>query len=514
MWFDVDKDGEQTPGEPPLPGVTVTLYLSGSVVAVVQTNAAGQYAFTGLTPGVPYQVAFTPPDGMTWTRTGTTLTSATDSNAITTGESVARGAALFSVTDGITDPIGMSAPIMLAPDEFNVTVDAGMIVAVQLEKSGLGSAPNGRIGADRLITYTLIVTNTSDRVANNIVISDALPNLLALVPGSASPAPATESPLTWRISVPANGSTTVRFTARSNAPVLAPVRNVAWLITANTIVSQDTSDVFVPQRPTSIALDAFTATPSSSGAIVFWRTALEQNTQGFHVFRAASNARNLAEQVSTRLIAARGTNGGDYAFVDGSTIAGVAYHYWLQEVELSGVTREYGPIVLVEPPLGAVINTADGLLVPVSPNPLGGPATFAADHSPQYVMPGSANPVPQNVPAQASAPTSVQTAATSSLSVASDLAIAAPNREDAVAPAPLPAEARPATVATRPAPQAETVSDAIRARIDAVVSTAAEPPAERVRLLPWWVLPAGIALVVLGACGALLLGILMLNARR
>ncbi|MEX2322591.1 MAG: SdrD B-like domain-containing protein [Acidimicrobiia bacterium] len=63
VWEDVDGDGIQDPGEPGIAGVTVRLFNSGGTqVASTVTNGAGEYLFSGLTPGA-YHVAVTIPGG-------------------------------------------------------------------------------------------------------------------------------------------------------------------------------------------------------------------------------------------------------------------------------------------------------------------------------------------------------------------------------------------------------------------------------------------------------------------
>jgi len=71
-WIDSDKDGVREDGEPPLPGVTVTLYDgNGNVVkdlkdgkeCVATTDENGNYAFENLPPG-NFKVVFTDGDGV------------------------------------------------------------------------------------------------------------------------------------------------------------------------------------------------------------------------------------------------------------------------------------------------------------------------------------------------------------------------------------------------------------------------------------------------------------------
>ncbi|OWK43205.1 hypothetical protein FRUB_02804 [Fimbriiglobus ruber] len=63
VWDDTNNDGVQEPGEPVLPGVTVTLFnSSGTPIATTTTDANGNYQFTDLPPGT-YTVQVSLPPG-------------------------------------------------------------------------------------------------------------------------------------------------------------------------------------------------------------------------------------------------------------------------------------------------------------------------------------------------------------------------------------------------------------------------------------------------------------------
>ena len=81
VWFDVNKNGQQDPGEINVPGITVTLRSpSGAVLSTTLTNASGLYTFTNLPPG-SYSVCFQLPADRGMTTKGSDGTSDTDSNA-------------------------------------------------------------------------------------------------------------------------------------------------------------------------------------------------------------------------------------------------------------------------------------------------------------------------------------------------------------------------------------------------------------------------------------------------
>lgn len=119
IWIDTNGNGVQEPGEPGVPGVTATLYIySPTVNGFVQlsqtvTGNGGYYEFTNLMSGT-YQVMFSTPAGYTWTipNVGSPIS---DSNVITPAM-------------GGTPPFGGGTlPVVLTENEFNPTIDGGLV---------------------------------------------------------------------------------------------------------------------------------------------------------------------------------------------------------------------------------------------------------------------------------------------------------------------------------------------------------------------------------------------------
>ncbi|TAE30617.1 MAG: DUF11 domain-containing protein [Cytophagales bacterium] len=109
VWSDNNGNGVQDPGESGVPGVTVSLYNNGTLVATTTTNGSGGYSFTGLTPG-DYQVVFTAPVGMTFSPPNGTTNTANDSNVTST-----------------TGQLGGTSIVSLTAGQNNPTIDAGLI---------------------------------------------------------------------------------------------------------------------------------------------------------------------------------------------------------------------------------------------------------------------------------------------------------------------------------------------------------------------------------------------------
>ncbi len=105
VWEDLNANGQQDPGERGLDDYPVYLKnAAGIIIDSIRTDLDGFYAFTGLTPGT-YSILFIEPPGGIRT-TANFGDDTTDS-------------------DGIPAMNGMTDQYVLAPGEFNMTVDAG-----------------------------------------------------------------------------------------------------------------------------------------------------------------------------------------------------------------------------------------------------------------------------------------------------------------------------------------------------------------------------------------------------
>ena len=125
IWRDDNKDGQQTPGEPGVAGVTVTLKNSaGVVIATTVTDAYGNYLFDNLVAG-DYSIQVTPPANYQFT----TQTNTTDDNN-TSGPSTT-GSDVNAVT-------GASYVVTLSAGENNSNVDAGLVFNTPIPSNSIG----------------------------------------------------------------------------------------------------------------------------------------------------------------------------------------------------------------------------------------------------------------------------------------------------------------------------------------------------------------------------------------
>jgi hypothetical protein len=104
--------------------------------------------------------------------------------------------------------------------------------------------------------------------------------------------------------------------------------------------------IYCPPTPTAVVLISFTAAADGSRIRLSWETASELDNFGFNIYRSESGARARVK-LNDSLIAAKapGSNSGaGYEFVDGAVSGGTTYIYWLESLDLSGGSAEYGPV--------------------------------------------------------------------------------------------------------------------------------------------------------------------------
>ncbi len=241
-------------------------------------------------------------------------------------------------------PIINSNPITQAIDVDQIAAPGALVIT----KHAQTSRHDNVLGADRLITFTLLVTNTGGGLLQGVTVTDVLESYLQYVDGSATPAPASTTPLMWHLGDLGSGaSASIRFAVKVSAEFGGTVLNTANTASNHT-QSVLSNEVVVQPSPTAISLLSFTAQREAGGVNVLWVTGSERNTFGFNVYRSETGNRADAVQVNMAVIPA-GAFGGQYAFFDASALTSKAYTYWLQEIEIGGMVRDYLETATVQP---------------------------------------------------------------------------------------------------------------------------------------------------------------------
>ena len=228
---------------------------------------------------------------------------------------------------------------------------------------------------DQFVTYTVIITNTSQAgsplqpVSTRIdKIVDTLPTALLyqniamgsqVTTSNSTSLPSLNSTGTLNFAgeptttcipscdgsylVPAGGSIKLIYTV--NIPAGTPsgyYTNYAAGILGSSTVGQDVAVIKVGNAPTAVTMTSFAAYATNDAIRVQWRTSAENNVAGFNLYRATSQNRATATQLNAQLIAAHGASL-PYSFNDTTAEAGTEYWYWIEIVNTGEANQEVGP---------------------------------------------------------------------------------------------------------------------------------------------------------------------------
>ena len=167
VWVDTNRNGVRDSGEAINPGVTITLTGTdgrGRAVALETiTAASGVYVFTGLQPGT-HRVSVKTPSGVELTTPGTV-------SDIVLGSNGKREKVDF----GVATPVPPTTPTT-ATTPLKATASAADPGSLRVIKTGPATAKGGAT-----FTYSITVKSVGKVIVKNVVLTDAVPNLVTLV---------------------------------------------------------------------------------------------------------------------------------------------------------------------------------------------------------------------------------------------------------------------------------------------------------------------------------------------
>jgi hypothetical protein len=100
------------------------------------------------------------------------------------------------------------------------------------------------------------------------------------------------------------------------------------------------------QAALAVQLATFEATCQNSQILVTWQTVSELDNLGFNLYRNTS-ADGPSLQLNSELIASQAPGSGQgssYEWTNDNVEMGSTYYYWLEDVSLSGITTQHGPV--------------------------------------------------------------------------------------------------------------------------------------------------------------------------
>jgi len=325
VWKDANSDGLYQLEEPFLPYTVVELYLLVSAQAqdpqisttpllTTTTTITGSYAFHGLTPG-SYVLEFVTLGSMYPTTPKQGADEAKDSD-------------VFSI-DKVAH--ARSAALSLAAPGQRQRIDAGFVSSAQATiyvYDDTNGDNNRQIGEPVILGAVVILHDSTGREVNRQVVDQRGAVLFADLP------PGDYAITVW----PPEGYSDDPRAAVALA--LSPGANIRL-------------SAPVAAAPKVIDLSAFTIMVEKSELVIRWVTAAEQQTYGYRLLRHNDITAAAIEQLTTNMIASKGTQGGSYEVrvpyrpvYDGPA---TAMKFWLIEYEISGKENRYGPFYVTLP---------------------------------------------------------------------------------------------------------------------------------------------------------------------
>ncbi|MEI2688934.1 MAG: hypothetical protein V9H69_04180 [Anaerolineae bacterium] len=94
----------------------------------------------------------------------------------------------------------------------------------------------------------------------------------------------------------------------------------------------------------AVTLATFQAEPQGDSVLIRWETVSEINNTGFNLYR--SDAPDAPEELLAFAPsqAPGSTQGAAYQWRDDAVTVGQTYYYWLEDIDLNGVTALHGPV--------------------------------------------------------------------------------------------------------------------------------------------------------------------------
>lgn len=98
--------------------------------------------------------------------------------------------------------------------------------------------------------------------------------------------------------------------------------------------------------PTAVKLAAFGVRARGDALVVFWETASELDTLGFHLYRSDTGAPGTFSRLNEALIPSEAPGGGGaaYEWIDAGAARGRTYFYLLEDVDVYGQATAHGPV--------------------------------------------------------------------------------------------------------------------------------------------------------------------------
>ncbi len=121
--------------------------------------------------------------------------------------------------------------------------------------------------------------------------------------------------------------------------------------------------------PLAVTLQNFSARSDVGAILATWETTSELNNQGFNLYRSTEPTKPQDLLTFIPAQAPGSAQGFAYEWPDLDVVPGQTYFYWLEDIDLSGITTLHGPVsATFEPPTAVTVADVRATAVP---NPQG-----------------------------------------------------------------------------------------------------------------------------------------------
>jgi len=363
VWWDVDDDGRQDPGEPGIPGVDVVL--SDGMVLTTTTDASGLYTFTTVPPDT-YTIRI--PDYEF--QPGGTL-----ENWLASPQDAAP-----DDVDSDGHQVTHDVVVMLAGGDVITTTDFGFdIPSSYTITKRLNTV--GPVRMERPLSFTIRITNTGWTTIFVLPLQDVYSTTYltyGYTDTTVFPHVSTwadpdsddhhdDGVIDWSDltasegDLAPNGSVTVivTFTAKADThhvglpndetedtatahDVRADPDGPGGPLLEETLPAESATDGVGIEFPTGVVLVSLNGVARPDGVLVTWQTASELEVLGFNLLRAEAGSEwVLLNEVLIFAECAGAEWGADYGYRDGAVALGTTYYYLLEIVKSDGSVERY-----------------------------------------------------------------------------------------------------------------------------------------------------------------------------
>lgn len=353
--------------------ITYAQSITNNGPAAIAASASTTVTFTDPIPANTSLASFTAPSGWICVNTAVGSTG-TVTCTLNSGQTLAVGAVVnfpLAVKVNIATAPGTTitnSPNITStvsdPNTANNTATVTTIVAspTQADVSINKTASPNPVTQGTTLTYTLTVTNAGPAIAQNVVVTDAMPAQVTW-PAGGPTSLSTVGICSWdagTTTVSCNlGNLSVGSTAVITIDVTAAVFSSTSYSVNTATVSSSTSDPNLAnntssftstiQASTAVDLSSFNAYSQPDGTVrLVWHTQEESRNLGFHVYREDAFGRHRVDPalIAGSALLLRGSKpqhaAKTYAAIDPQPAPNAAY--WLEDVDINGTRTMHGPV--------------------------------------------------------------------------------------------------------------------------------------------------------------------------